>query len=272
MAAIDPERIRSLAETLAEIEDDIARRYRLYSELLLEEELPEGEEEYQNLVQEIRLQTQKDREENVLFQLWMRERLLRGPLDLELEEYSEVVAGRALVRLLHYVPKGRELLSSLDPESDSWIPDREAIRRFVLTGGLAEEDPQRFLARLFSEVPKARRALYKLLGAYKAVVEVEAEKRGRTYPGELPGDGLKARPRQLTWDELARLLGFPPVLWEIELARARKVMAGVKAYLEGKSLVEAREEARERFRERLRKLGIIRKPGRPKKEKGGQDG
>jgi hypothetical protein len=142
MGAIDPERIRELAEELAGIEDEIARRYRLYSALILEESEPEGEEEYQQLVQAIRDQAQRDREENVLFQLWMRERLLKGPLDLEIEEFSEVVAGRALVRLLHYVPRGQELLSSLDPSDRSWIPDKAHIRKFVLSGGLAEQDPQ----------------------------------------------------------------------------------------------------------------------------------
>ncbi len=264
MAAIDPERVRALAEELAELEDDIARRYRLYSRLLLEAEEPAGGEEYQALVRGIREQAQRDREENVLFQLWMRERLLRGPVDLELEEFSEVVAGRALVRLLHYVPRGEELLASLDPEDRSWIPDKAAVRRFVLSGGLAEEDSQRFLARLFSEVPRARRALYKLLGAYKAVVEVEAEKRSRPYPGLLPGQEL-AKGRGWSWDELARLLGFPPTLWEVELARARRIMAGIREYLAGQDLDTVRVEARERFRERLKRLGILRSPGRPKK-------
>ncbi len=268
MGAIDPDRIRDLAEELAGIEDEIARRYRLYSALILEELEPEGEEEYQELVRSIREQAQRDREENVLFQLWMRERLLKGPLDLEIEEFSEVVAGRALVRLLHYVPRGEELLSSLDPSDRSWIPDKAQIRKFVLSGGLAEEDPQQFLARLFSEVPKSRRALYKLLGAYKVIVEVEAEKRGEKYPGELSGEGLKVRKVAWSWDELARLLGFPPTLWELELARARTIARGVRSYLQGSSLKEAARsvEARERFRERLERLGILRKPGRPKKQ------
>src|SRR5690606_40109619 len=118
-------------------------------------------------------EAEADRRNNVLYQLWMQQRLTQGPIDLELEEFSEVVAGRALVRLLFAVPRGRELLRGLAPRDHTdWIPDQAAIRRFVSSGGLAEPHPQTLLARLVTELPRPRRAPYRLLGALNQVLRL----------------------------------------------------------------------------------------------------
>lgn len=208
---------------------------------------------------EIRAEAEADRRENVLYQLWMRQRLTQGPLDLELEEFSEVVAGRALVRLLAYVPRGSDLLAGVVPDPDrAWLPDPAAARRFVARGGLAETDDQTFLARLFAEVPGARRALYRLLGAYKLVVRAAAEGAGEPYPGELPGEDYGTRP--LTYDDLARLLGGPPTPEE-------RLAAAVVRYQAGASLAEAAKAygiPRDRLRAHLAERGVLRRPGRPR--------
>ena len=208
---------------------------------------------------EIRAEAEADRRNNVLYQLWMQQRLTQGPIDLELEEFSEVVAGRALVRLLFAVPRGRELLRGLAPQDHTdWIPDQAAVRRFVASGGLAEPDPQTFLARLFAEVPGARRALYRLLGAYKQVVRLAAERAGEPYPGELPGEDYTPRP--VTYDALVRLLGVPPQPEE-------RLAAATARYLAGASLAEAARAydiPRDRLRAHLVDIGALRAPGRPR--------
>ena len=262
MGATNPEqRYAALLRELVALEDEIARRYRLLAEVQLDAPVdPALPDEYRALVRDIRSQAELDRRENILFQLWMKERLTRGPLDLELEEFSEVVAGRALIRLLHYVPKGRELLATLGPKDEDWLPDPRDVRSFVVRGGLAEKDPEKFLARLFREVPRSRRALYRILGAYKVAVELAGEKERPP----LPGEDLKT---QVSWDLLVRLLGPSPRPWEEELARARRFVAAVEAYTAGASYREAAKlagEARERFRQRLVELGVLRHPGRPK--------
>jgi len=257
-----------LLDELVRMEDEVARRYRLYAEVMLDEPVPEGvDPEYRDLVRDIRAQAELDRRENVLYVFWMRERLTKGPDDLELEEYSEVVAGRALVRLLHYVPRGDQLLAQLDPRDSSWIPSKDDVRRFVLRGGLAETDPERFLARLFSEVPKSRRALYKLLGAYKTLVEMTAEKYREQKAGILPGEELAKR-GAVTWDLLAKLLGVEPQPWETDLADERAIETGISLYRMGMSLDEAARlagAARDRLRDSLKQRGLLRPPGRPRR-------
>lgn len=257
-----------LLEELVQLEDEVARRYRLFAQVVLDTPVPQTtNEQYQELVKDIRAQAYLDRQENILYVLWMRERLTNGPIDLELEEFSEVVAGRAVVRLLHYVPRGEELLASLDRSSRDWIPPKDAVRRFVLSGGLLEQDPQRFLARLFAEVPNSRRALYKLLAAYKAVVEVEAERSKERYPGVLPGQDLRRR-AVVTWDLLAQLLGVGPQEWEERMDEARKIEFGVQLYQMGLSVNDAAKLAgtgREFLTEVLRDRGLLRRPGRPRR-------
>jgi hypothetical protein len=264
------DRYRELVEELARLEDDLAARFRLYSVLALDEEGEIRDPEHPELpgrVTDWDKAAVQDRRENVLYQLWMQARLTQGPVDLELEEFSEVVAGRALVRLLYYVPHGERLLASLAPkEEPSWVPDKSKVRAFVLSGGLAEANPERFLSRLFAEVPGSRRALYRILGAYKAAVQLEADRFQDLYPGILPGEDYGPPP--VTWDQLARLLGVAPLAFEVQLAQARALERAVREYLRGKSLVQAAQEsrvARERLRAVLRERGLLRTPGRPKK-------
>lgn len=261
-------RYRELVSELAKLEDDLQARYQLYSVLGLETGVEAIDPEDPSLPAKVTDWDRAavlDRRENVLYQLWMRERLTKGPVDLELEEFSEVVAGRALVRLLHYVPHGRKLLASLGPKGDdSWIPDQEAVRRFVLAGGLAEADDQRFLARLFREVGGSRRALFRILGAYKVVVQVEAERWGEHHDGILPGEDYGPKP--VTWDQLARLLGASPVQFEVELAKVRQLERAVKLYRAGKGLADVSREVgvgRDRLRTVLKERGLLRRPGRP---------
>lgn len=270
-------RYRELVDELARLEDDLQARFRLYSVLALDEEGELRDPENPELpgrVTDWDKAAVQDRRENILYQLWMQARLTQGPVDLELEEFSEVVAGRALVRLLYYVPHGERLLASLAPkEEPSWVPDKRAVRAFVLSGGLAEADPQRFLARLFKEVPGSRRALYRILGAYKAAVQLEAERFRDLYPGILPGEDYGPAP--VTWDQLARLLGVAPLEFEVRLAQARALERAVREYLEGKGLSQVAREcrvARERLRETLRERGLLRPPGRPRgNRRGGLD-
>lgn len=218
-------------------------------------------------VAQIRREAEADRRLNVLYQLWMEQRLTRGPVDLELEEYSEPVAGRALVRLLALVPHGAGLLSSVSDDPDpSWIPRKDDMRRFMDGGGMAETDDQVFLSRLFAEVPGSRRALYRLLGAYKLVIRLQADRDGEPVQGELPGEDYGTE--LVTWDQLTRLLGAPPTSFERAYAQEGAMARAVTRYLAGDGLDQAAREhgiPRARLRQHLDDEKLLRPRGRPRR-------
>lgn len=148
---------------------------------------------------------EQDRRVNVLYLDFLEQALGDKRGELELEEYSELLAARALLRLLAYVPNCRERLSELfnvDPGLD-WAAMRFAAISAIESGLLEESDSEEFLSRLFFSIPGSRKCLYRLLAAYKRVVICSAQAHLDDIPGELPGAELAP----VTYDQLVRLLG-----------------------------------------------------------------
>lgn len=230
-------RTRSLGDFDAIVGDSsldasIRARYRIFAEVMEEEpdevparepEAPPAESDDLVLWQQ---EAQSDRRTNFLFEEYVRQLTQVHPLALELEEFSEVVAARAVLRLLAYVPRGGALLESLYDEGDvpNWENMRSAARTAIANHILDEHDDERFLARLFWEVPGSRRAVYRILGSYKEIVRLQAEKDAESVDGELPGDELR---QPVYWDQLAKVIGTDPemphepaVVLDINLERA----------------------------------------------------
>lgn len=288
--AINTEYLRTVgpvAELDIRLGDDaldrsIQARYNAYSQVMRDAEpllvppraMPEVDPIPNDELERWRIEMIEDRRINFLYDEYVKLLTRIHPRALELEEFSEVVCARAVLRLLVYVPRGPELLASLF-DDDRYPPEyfrkmRQAAVTAILNNILEETDDELFLARLFWEVPGSRAAVYRLLGAYKEVVRLQAEEDETEVSGELPDDELR---QPVYWDHLARVLGVDRKMPHeesitIDLALERAILAVVRNQM---SLRQAEREygvSRSRLNRELRKRGY-RNNQRKEKDAGG---
>lgn len=269
-------------------DQDIASRYRAYSKVTNEvmeapplRELPESEP-----VSTVADQIEEDRRANILFQLYTHYVAQAGnDTRLDYDEFNEVVAGRALVRLLALFKFGRDILATLyTPEEDHLIPQVADAQRFYNAGGLDVIDPgaegyayavtridgdrrsrelwyERFLSDMYQQIPGSRRAVGRILGEYgRCVRRVRSDNTPRLdspLPYEqVPNDGF------VTWNELTNLFGTQITLpeeraeaWDWNLERA------ICDYIEGTPYRDAGKKygiPRGKLRQALESRGLLR--------------
>lgn len=130
----------------------------------------------------------KDLKSNFLFAEYMQAQLFRrNPPDFK--TFTEVVAGKALTRLMTRSRNSHELIRDLFKDSEVQPPDINDVQMFLILGYHREKDPELYLTQLYDTVPRSRHAVQLLLQRYADAVRETWSKMQTQRESPLPGEG-----------------------------------------------------------------------------------
>ena len=110
-----------------------------------------------------------DLKTNFVYGMWLDDFLFKN-IALTFDEWAQVTAGRALIRLMTRARGAHAMLRELFPDDPEHAPSFEDMWQFVAREGHREKDHLAFLADLYTEVPNSDFAVKRIITHYSEAV------------------------------------------------------------------------------------------------------